>query len=92
MKLFDTENESVYYLSMANINFNHLKLRAIVAGSGNGHNDVCRAAGFNSSTFSKWVTGRSRPDPENLYKVLSVCGWTDDQIANLKLVDFYPLV
>lgn len=71
--------------------FNHLKLKSIIVGSGRTQNDVKGAIGKHYNTVSQWVRGIATPSPDDLYKVLMVCGYTPEQINELRLVDFYPI-
>ena len=80
-----------YYSGMAQINFNHLKLAGAVAESGKKQKEIAAALDVHYNTISAWVTGQRAPLPGDLSHVLRFIGWTDEQIADLRMVDFYPL-
>ncbi len=78
---------------MAQINhFNHLKLAGAIAESGKMQKDIAAALDVHYNTVSAWATGQRAPRPGDLSHVLRFIGWTDEQIVNLKLVEFYPLM
>ena len=71
--------------------FNHLQLKSVIAGSGKNQTEIHAALGIHRNTLSQWVRGISTPSPLDLYQVLRVAGWSDEQIAGVRLVEFYPL-
>jgi transcriptional regulator with XRE-family HTH domain len=72
--------------------FNHLQLKSVIAGSGKNHTEIHGALGIHRNTLSQWVRGIATPSPSDLYRVLRAAGWTDERIAGLRLVEFYPLM
>ena len=70
--------------------FNNTKLKVTIVGSGHTQKDIHDKIGIHRNTISQWVRGIATPSPNDLYRVLLVCGYTPDEIAQLKLVDFYP--
>lgn len=72
--------------------FDYLHLKSVIAGSGKNQTGIHGALGIHRNTLSQWVRGIATPSPSDLYKVLAVCGYTSEQIAGLRLVEFYPLV
>lgn len=92
MPIIDNCSKLGYYTSMAKVNFNHLKLKSIIVGAGLQYRQITDPTGISPSTFSKWMIAASRPDPENLYRVLRVCGWRDDDIRAMLGEFYYPPV
>lgn len=71
--------------------FNHLKLASIIAENGVLQRDLAGALGVHYNTISAWVTGARTPLPSDLYSILMVLGWSDERIARVLMVDFYPI-
>lgn len=69
--------------------FNYHELAAIVARSGKTKTAVAAEIGVHLNTVSNWTRGVATPSPKHLLKVLEVAGWTTEQMADLRLVEFY---
>ena len=71
--------------------FNHMRLKLAIVGSGHTQKDIHDKIGIHRNTISQWVRGIATPSPDDLYRVLSACEYTQEQISDLRMVDFYPL-
>ena len=52
---------------------------------------LAAAMGVHVNTVSEWTLGKRPPAVADLYRVLRYLGHTDEQLAELRLVEFYPL-
>lgn len=71
--------------------FNHSKLAGVIAESGKKQNEISNALGIHYNTVSAWVNGRRYLEPDRLYRVLRLVGWSNEQISGLRMIDFYPV-
>lgn len=69
-------------------NFDYLLLKSHIVRSGKSQTEIHAALGIHRNTISQWVRGIVAPSPDDLYRVLRICGWEDEAIRN-RLGEFY---
>lgn len=71
--------------------FNNKKLRLELNSRGVSQIELDGRLGVSAGMISKYVRGVRSPSPEQLYRFLLALGWTDEQLKQERLVDWYTL-
>lgn len=71
--------------------FNTDKLQNELNKAGISQAELDNRIGVAGGMVSKYVRGVRTPTPETLYRFLRALGWTDKDIKNERLVDWYFL-
>lgn len=71
--------------------FNNKRLGEAINKSGLSMNEVDRRLNLHVGLTSKYVRGVRSPSPEQLCRFLVAIGWTDDQLRQERLVDWYSI-